>query len=101
MAKNNFTHENTLEDGECPFCGAFVPKGVSVCEKCHAMHGTKTDPFFGILIFPALAAAFLGGGGVGAYLKSSFLGWTIGLAILFTCFVGISKLATLNKGWFR
>ena len=100
MSKNTFTYVNTAEEGTCPFCSGYVPKGVSVCEGCHAVHGEKIDGSGSFLLLPVLAAAFLAGGWVGVSLKNGFWGVVAGFAILIPCAVGIMKLYT-SKGWFR
>jgi len=100
MSNKNFTYVNTTEEGDCPYCGAFVPKGVSVCENCHAVHGQKLDGFASFLMLPVVGAALFGGGMAGVYSGNGFLGVIAAFAIFISCAVGIMKLFT-SKGWFR
>ncbi|WP_207262955.1 hypothetical protein [Desulfovibrio sp. Huiquan2017] len=100
MSKKNFTYVNTVEDGKCPFCGGFVPQGVSVCESCHAVHGEKIEGAGSFLLLPVLGAALFAGGVVGVHFKNGFWGVVAGFAIFIPCAVGIMKFCT-SKGWFR
>nr|WP_321255740.1 hypothetical protein [uncultured Pseudodesulfovibrio sp.] len=100
MSKNHFTYVNTVEDGKCPFCGGFVPQGVSVCESCHAMHGERIDGSGSFLLLPVLGAALFAGAWVGVSLKNGFWGVVTGFAVLIPCAIGIMKLC-ISKGWFR
>ena len=47
-----------VEMPKCPFCGAFVPKGNSVCEKCGKEVEIELSYFSLVVLLPMLAIFF-------------------------------------------
>ncbi|MFH1914970.1 MAG: hypothetical protein ABIK45_11955 [Pseudomonadota bacterium] len=97
---SGFIYEETYQDEICPFCGSFVPKGMSVCASCEAVHGSTLSGFGKLSAF--LFILFSGVMSLTAGMETeSFL---VGI-LLFLLLIGLSgmlaaKLFT-RKGWFR
>lgn len=104
MSPMNFTYLPVDEDTNCPFCGAHIPQGASVCGGCQATHGRSVHGAVNFTLPAALFVTMIVGIQFLSGIESKEISWGIGIAVFLASAIGFKKLFArmfTSEGWFR